>query len=567
MQKELLESFKNELENQLNNYSIEPNDVVKQIEFAHDSEYFSSMLLHDKTNFIKAIKDLLEKKSLKKIAVYPCNTYIEQIIEIFSEYELFVCDDYKKEETINGYDIYSTDIIEKEDFDLVLIISYRDIVRDNLMEKISPNKNIFWIYDVVKRYIAQDTDIYRKLVLKNNDFEKVDAILEKINSSKNPLIALNGFLFNNYGPTYKALENKGYEPFIIARNNHLCYAKPDSQISEFPVKNVYKLELLEIIYLCSRMKNAKVLINDISFLIPSFDANKAIVNFSFVLVLLKVLKVPKFLYLYDVIHSVMKNHKDTDEYFEIYKKVLSSANGLICNSNTPEVHNSIKYALGVDKPMLSFYRYNEYVPKLKDKIDDGEFHMVIIGGMDDKLRDSTSMLKKILAQKVHVHNYVNNNAIDEFLQILTEEEKRYFHRHESIVSQYDLIEEISQYHAGWIMDNGFEVLNMINSAENLQFKEMLMMFRLTTISSSLLAVASAGLPMFLNKMVVHVTYKFPKEFFISIEEPEIDNFSKIIKEINWDSLYSVTQKKRELFSIGKNIDTLVNWLEKQNDTK
>ena len=567
MEKEILNIFTNTLTQELKDFSVESLDVVKQIEFAHDGDYFNTILMHDEENFIKAIKTLLDNQKIKKIAIYPCNSYIEQIINVFGKYELVICDDFKQNEVIDKYTISSTDIINEENFDLILIISYRDLVRDNLVKKLKDTSKLFWIYDVVREYIKQDTDIFDKLVEKDFNLEKVNRILELIKQSKNSIVSLNGFLFNNYGPTYQALEKEGYTPFIIARNSYLCYAKPNSQISEFPIVNTYKLELLEIIYLCHNLKNCKVLINDISFLIPSFDASKAIVNFSFVLVLLKIIKVPKFLYLYDVIHSVMKNHQDVDEYFEIYKKVLSSTDGIICNSNTEEVHNSIRYALGIEKPMLSFYRYNEYVPKLKNKIDDGDFHMVIIGGMDDKLRDSTAMLKKILAQKIHVHNYVNNNAIDEFLQILTEDEKKYFHKHDSIVSQYDLIEEISQYHAGWIMDNGFEVLNMINSAQNLSFKEMLMMFRLTTISSSLLAVASAGLPMFLNKMVVHVTYKFPKEFFIPIEEPEIDNFSKIIKDINWDTLYNVTQKKRELFSINKNINTLINWLEKQDDSK
>lgn len=312
------------------------------------------------------------------------------------------------------------------------------------------------------------------------------------------------------------------------------------------------------------MKNCPVVINDISFLIPSFDASKARVNFAFVLFLLKIIESKKYLFLYDVIHSVMKNHQDVDSYFRLYKEVLNSSDGLICNSNTKEVHSSIRYALDVNKPMISFYRYNEYVSKLKPKINDDEFHMVIIGGMDDKLRDSTQMLKKILSQKIHVHNYVNNNAIVEFLEILTDSEKAYFHNHESIVSQSELIEEISQYHAGWIMDNGFEVLNMINSASRLDFKEMLMMFRLTTVSSSLLAIASAGLPMFINKMVVHVTYQFPSEYFIPIEEPEVHNFKLIVDTIDWQKRYDVTQQYRDLFSIDKNIDTFIDWIENNN---
>lgn len=561
MKSQLLNTLKTILDEVLEETHITCNDVIKQIEFAHDGDYFNTMLMLDKENFLQAIYALLENTSIKRIAIYPCNSYIEQIVALLGAYELVICDDYKSGEVVGAHRVVSTDILNAETFDMVLIISYRDLVRDNLLQKLHQPQNLFWIYDVVKKYIERDTDIFAKLLSKKVDFEKVDSLLEKIHAAKKAVVSLNGFLFNNYGPTYRALKAQGYEPFIITRNKVLCYAKPQSKIDEFVIEETVQLELLEILYLCQHLKKGSVLVNDISFLIPSFDASKAIVNFSFVAMLLKMIRVPKFLFLYDVIHSVMKNHHDADTYFRIYQKALSSADGLICNSNTPEVHSTIHYALGIKKPMLSFYRYNEFVPTLKPKIDDGSFHLVIIGGMDDKLRDSTMMLKKIVNQKIHVHNYVNNNAIQEFWCQLNEEQRRYFHRHDSIVSQYALIEEISQYHAGWIMDNGFEVLSMINSAENKAFKEMLMMFRLTTISSSLLAMGAAGLPMFLNKMVVHVTYQFPKEFFIAIEEPEVEHFSEMVADMDWEGRYKVTQAQRALFSIDTHIKTLTTWLD------
>ena len=558
---ELVDIFKDSLEKNLEKSSVGADEVIKQIEFAHDANYFNSMLMLDSKNFIDAIKLLIGGKKLQNIAIYPCNSYLEQITATFKDYNLTLCDDFKTGDTIGGFEIVSPEIINNKDFDLVLIISYRELVRDNLMEKIKKRQNIFWIYDVVKKYIEKSANIFEILKKKEVDFTKIDNLIKQIEAEEKPIVFLSGFLFNNYEPTFRALENRGYKPFVICRNNYLAYAKPNSTIEEFGVKNSFKLELMEIVYLCSHLKKARFLINDISFLIPSFDASKAIVNFSFLATLLDLIRVPKFLFLYDVIHSVMKNHHDIETYFHIYQKVLSSTDGLICNSNTAQVHSAIRYTLGVKKPMLSFYRYNEFIPNLKPKIDDGSFHLVIIGGMDDKLRDSTMMLKKILNQKIHVHNYVNNNAIGEFWHQLNEEQRSYFHRHESIVSQYALIEEISQYHAGWIMDNGFEVLSMINSAKNKAFKEMLMMFRLTTISSSLLAMGAAGLPMFLNKMVVHVTYQFPEEFFIPTEEPEVEYFCEIVAEIDWNERYKVTQAKRALFCIDTHIKTLTTWLD------
>lgn len=560
MIEELVMALKVAVQEQVDGVEFNASDVIKRFEFAHGSACTNPKLMNDSGTFFEAISLLLKGKIRQKVAIFPCSSFIEIIIRALEGHDITLCDTFKAGKNIQGYTIKSTDIINQEPFDLVLIISYREQVRDALMEKAENTDNIFWLYDVVKKHVEKDSDVFDVLKQKNEDFSKVDQILAEIEAQSNPVVFLNGILFNNFEPTFNALKEGGFEPCIISRNNYLAYAKPDSTIEDFGVKKTFQLDLMEIVYLCLNLKKAKVIINDISFFLPCFDAKKAIINFAFVAALLKLIRVPTFLILYDVIHSVMKNHQDTEEYFTVYKRALSLADGIICNSNTREVQSSIRYGLGIQKPMLSFYRYNQFVPHLKPRINDGEFHLVIIGGMDDKLRDSRMMLKKILNQKVHVHNYVCNAAIDEFIHELNEGEMAYFHRHESIVSQSELIYEISQYHAGWIMDNGFEVLNMINSATNKDFKEMLMMFRLTTISSSLLAVASAGLPMFLNKMVVHVTYQFPQEFFIPLEEPEVANFLQLISDIDWDRRYEVTEAKRELFSIDRNINELITWM-------
>jgi len=242
---------------------------------------------------------------------------------------------------------------------------------------------------------------------------------------------------------------------------------------------------------------------------------------------------------------------------------LEESTGLILNSNTKEAQSTLKYSFGINKPMLSFYRYNKYIPNiLEKKLENKEFHIVIIGGMSHKLRDSTHMLKKILQQKIHVHNYVSSPLMERFISNLSEAESKYFHSHESIVSQSELIKEISKYNAGWIVDNSLEIVNMINNINKIEFKELMLIFRLTTISSSLLALGSAGLPIFINKTVVHVTYEFPKDFFIPIEESEVNNFKQIIEDIDWSERYRVTNEKRNLFSIDNKIEQFIKWLEK-----
>ncbi|WP_035587175.1 hypothetical protein [Hippea jasoniae] len=548
----------NHLKNILSKTSLNEKHVIESLNIYNDID--NDILL--RTQCITALKKFLKYSKPNKIAIYPCNSYIEKIIDVINEYNFVILDDFKAGKKIKGYTVISPEVINAEKFDHIIIVSYRDSIKNSLIQRVGNDASIVWIKDLVQKYI--DKDIYLDMLHGQKlDVAKVDFLLKKIHFlNDNVLISINGVLFNNYGPTFKSLQKKGYKIYVLTLSDNLAYAKQDSTIHDFVIKNCYKLTTLEMVYFCLNLKKGNVFINDISFYNPGFDAKKAIINYAFVAFLLSIIKVPKFLFLYDVVHSVIKNHEYINDYFQIYRKTLLLADGIICNSNTDEIHNTLKYIIGIDKPMLSFYRYNEYIPKLRKKIDNGEFHIVIIGGMGDKLRDSTNMLKEILSQRIHVHNYVASDTIYEFMESLKEEQKRYFHQHNSIVSQFELIEEISQYHAGWIVDNGFEVLDMINSINHKELKELLIMFRLTTVSSSLLAVGAAGLPMFLNRMVVHVTYKFPKEFFIPIEEPEIINFKKIIKDIKWNELYRVTMKERKIFYIDTHIEKLIEFISK-----
>lgn len=89
MSKKIIEELISTLKECFRTNGLDENEVIKQIEFAHDGSYFNSMLMHDKNSFMYAVKALIQNKNMKKIVIYPCNTYLENIIEVFKEYELF----------------------------------------------------------------------------------------------------------------------------------------------------------------------------------------------------------------------------------------------------------------------------------------------------------------------------------------------------------------------------------------------------------------------------------------------------------------------------------------------
>ena len=211
--------FKEVISTNCAKYDINEVSVVGPLVFSFIEEYTQSVI-YDKEYFKKTIKYFLNK-DFKKIAVFPCNRYIKYIIDLFDDKEFYICDDNKQGSYVNKHKIYSPEIIEKEDFDLVLIISYTKQIKDNLINRLNKTQKILWINDITQEYLKYDKDIYNKINKEEVDFNKVDDILALIRKSNKPLVFLNGFLFNNYEPTFKSLEKNGYTPIVIAMSDIL----------------------------------------------------------------------------------------------------------------------------------------------------------------------------------------------------------------------------------------------------------------------------------------------------------------------------------------------------------
>lgn len=549
----LMNGFISKLESLLSGSGISPEEVLKHVSLLHDA----SVLSADNTDMAEVLRSLALRLKGKKTGIFPASSFLETFIGFTGCDNVTVYDDYRAGEEVAGVQIKHPREMSADELNHVVFLSFRPNLLEILQEK--TDTDIITLQEALHDYVKNRLPVERFFNSGGGLYSKADALLAEIRRADNPVIFINGFLFNNYGPTFRALEERGHDVFIIAANEHLLYAKQDSKIYEFPLKNVHKLSVPEILYFAAGLDKGKVFLNDISFLLPGFNAYNGLVSLSFTTALLQHIRVKTVLFLYDIVPSFIEGYGYQEHFTKVYQAMLESADAVILNSNTKDGSAALRNMFAVDKPFLSFYRYNAYVPKLQEKLKDG-FHLAIIGGMDDKLRDSRHMLIKLLRLGIYVHNYVPCKAMLEFEQQLTPEERKYYTLHESIVDQGELIYEISRYHAGWIVDNGYEVLNLINSVSNPKLKEVFMMFRLTTISSSLIVHAVAGLPVFLNRMVVHVTYEFPSDFFIPIEEAEVDNMHKIISETDWEQRYRTADEKRHLFAIDSRIDELINFL-------
>lgn len=543
--KEIIKIFE-----ELNIDNINPSDVINEVEAYNVSWDLANHIIN------KNFKKILENKinsNIETLAIYPCAKYIDVIIpEVKQKFKkIFLFDDYRKGE-IDGIKIEHSNNIKnhKEEIDAFFVSTRVKELKDILMPKLIPHKTV-WINDIV-------TDLLKEV----NSIKKgeINEILDKIYKSNNPLIFIGGKFYNNYTPMLKLLEKNGYDVFIIARIPEVSHTFPNPAFHQLPFENKYVLDPHQFVFFVDNLNKGTVFIHTEGFLNPQFEGFRTLCSYLYLLIFLRKINIPKILFLYDLIKPFNRNFKFEKEFLKIYKECLKNSSKIILNSNTCEAVNFLKNSLKLEKDLMSFYRYNFKIKKKQKKIDDGSFHIVMVGGflddVGDEMRTISEYVKIILSQKIHVHYYANQIGGIKFKQSLSPEQQHFFHVEKTIMDQQDLLYEISKYHAGWMVHNTQKISDMIFKASDQFLKDILFIFLITTVPSAILLFGCAGLPMFINRSMTGILSEFPEDFFIPIELSEIQNLSGIIKANNWEEKYKILNRKKKFFTIEKNITNL-----------
>ncbi|PLX66958.1 MAG: hypothetical protein C0603_09820 [Denitrovibrio sp.] len=430
-------------------------------------------------------------------------------------------------------------------------------LKEHFLSTCVPRAKSIWINDIA-------IEILKEAKTENDNTTQLESILQKIEEAKNPLVFLGGKFYNNYTPTVKSLEEAGYDIFIISRVPEVSHTYPNPSYHLLPFENKYLLDINEMIEFCDKLNKGIVLLHSEGYLNPQFEGFKTLASNVYPTILMKKIKVKKIFFLYDLIKPFYKNFTYEKEFMKVYQSMLKASDGIILNSNTVEAKDFLKYSIGIDKPMMSFYRYNFTAKQKSAKLTDG-FHIDMVGGflddVGDEMRTISKYVREILAQEIHVHYYASTYGAKEFKETLPEEQKPYFHLEKTIMDQYELIESVSKYHAGWMVHNTKKISNMISQANEQLFKDLLYMFMVTTVPSAILLFGVSGLPMILNRSMPGILSEYPTDSLVPIELSEVHNLKKVINDHNWKDLQESADRNAELFSTAYNNTRLIEFID------
>ena len=248
-----------------------------------------------------------------------------------------------------------------------------------------------------------------------------------------------------------------------------------------------------------------------------------------------------------------------------YEKLLNSADRLIFNSNTEIMAEYLSNAYKHGKPALHFYRYTNHIPR-KNYFQNKEIHIVgitvCLAEFDEPSRNNISKyILDLLNQKLHFHYYCDtkSNTVKNFIGSLTADQKKYFHPHAINKNQHQLLDEISQFDFGLNPSDQRAIAKGIASLEDRAYVDALELFWHSTIATSFLVYAAAGLPVILPRGCTQAA-KILEPYAIPMNPAEYQSMRPVLENYIDSNRHILKKQDRSCFT-NVNIKNLVDFIE------
>lgn len=558
----LITEFEEHIKSVLMETDVKADKIVNcLLEDENSSNVVSDILVRQNVELGKMFNDVLHTK-VETLAIFPCCDYILKNMAIFEKCfpNIILCDNKKRGSVYNGIEVVDLDEMDKYDCDIdayLLSTSNREL-QDLFKRKVDTNKMISW------RVFARQI-IYEHA--KVGKFKQIEIALERIRSAKQPFVILAGKSYPNvYTPIYKTLESRGYDIFIISLQSLATHAGSNelTMNDAVPFKEKYVVNVYDMLYFLKQLDRGVLWIIDETFYGHNWDCEKNVPGYVYPSVLMRMAKVPTILNLYDVFRPFAKGMEFEEDAIKVYKNMVKSASGVILSSNTKETLSFLKTTLSIEKPIISFFRYNFAAKKKQTKLTKG-FHVVVVGIFlgehKDPLRLNTHKhIKTLLEQGIDVHYYSNNSVAAKYYEVLNDYEKALFHMHSSILDQRELMYEISKYNAGWMVHDTQVFINLMANLKTQFLKDLFYMFHQTTVPSCISLFGNAGLPVFVNRSMQGLIHEYPPEFTIPIKVSEISNIKSIINGLDLNNIYKKIDLNKDQFAVEKNVEKLISFI-------
>lgn len=506
------------------------------------------------------------ENSVKSIALIPATGVVLEHLDWFiSRFEtVIIGDNFKSGQVHHGIKVQPVNDVLKleQQIDRFFVTTDRPEIEQQFLDLVPKAKTVR--IDDIRRW---SVDYWRTIA--DIGTKRVDAILQEIESSDNPIVVLGRKLLATSEPIFCALDDTGYDVFVVSEFDKMESPFHSGYDNLSPISRNVLLPFAEILYLLTHLKKGKFFVYYDFFHNVSWDVNRAIAAYGFTSAILKLASRPVILGMYDNIKPIWENFEHVELMQELYKEMIASADAICLTNKTDRWAEYLRNTFAKNKSVKSFLRYsfppNTNIQRLSDI--DGERHIVAVtsflGETFEPNRIKTrETIQSVIQQGIHFHYYSQNEKVFKFFDGLSDEEKRFFHIEMPIWEQSDLIKAMSQYDAGWLVgDEATVFAKIVTQLDDRHFREIYAQFIPHDVPTSSMAYGAAGLPVFISRIFTDMPSLYPDGCCIPLDMGEVPNLKAVMERIDWIKLHKTMNENKAMFDVRKHIPDLERFLD------
>lgn len=266
---------------------------------------------------------------------------------------------------------------------------------------------------------------------------------------------------------------------------------------------------------------------------------------------------------YDAVKPIayITGNGNSAEYF--FKKLSKLADILVYNSNVPSFHTFLMNAIGEKIESTHLYRLQPISPaKLETKqrrrpyIPGQELHVACIsvqlGDFAEPSKDNVAYyLKQFIASPGVRFHYFCDTEQDSIIRLRETAPKElldHIEFHPIVRDPKALIDQIEQYHLGLTVSDYSTFSYGISAVKNRFYKDALCAYWESTIATSWLVYAAAGLPAVIPRSCLGINQFVPESCILRVTLSELPALTKQIYRVDYQSIMDQAEKNRRVFA-------------------
>jgi hypothetical protein len=471
------------------------------------------------------------------LAIVPVSSYVEPLIPLLRQHlNLVLADTHKAGRAVGSEVVRHPDelaaLAASGNAPAAVFIPTSDAeVACLFIERLSaclPDTPILTCLEVLEHHHAQPSVL-----------DTVRAFRKRVLAAERPVLVLSTIIHSTLYPTYRALEDVGHTVFYALRAETAegtSYSSlPDEIVPSDRRLTIGFHDMLEL--LSDPLPGCVVWLVAESLCHPAWDLRRTLPAYGYTEALTRFTRTNLLTVLYDAVKPANRNFDFSQRSAEAYRSMLSASKAVLFSSNTAEMGEFLSRAVGLSGRRLHFLRYGPTSSESRP-IEDGRIHIAAISMLLDEFDEPSrnpmkAYVRNAVEQGLVIHYYTNYPAAERFRDELPAELRDNFRIHRVVRDAQMLVDEISSFHAGWVVHDQQVFSRIVAQVQNQLLRDVYSLFPATTMPTSALVCVSAGLPIIINRAMRGAIGQFPPELSLPVEMSELPRLRAIIESEDW----------------------------------